>query len=103
MPLNRCEERSLSELEHELRRSAPDLDTEMSALTAATTGHPGAAWGMADRVLRAVAIGVILLVLLPWQWLAVVAWIGLLLGVPVAMVWAWRNADAHEGNAERNP
>lgn len=104
VPLNRSEERSLSGLEHELRRSAPDLATEMSTLTAATAGRPGTAWGEADRVLRAVAIGVILLVLLPWQWLAVAVWLGLLLvGFPIAMVRAWRNATAHEGNAERNP
>lgn len=102
VPLNRSEERRLSGLEHELRRSDPDLDAEMSALTAATAGRSGAR-GVTERVLQAVAIGVIVLALLPWQWLAVALWFGLLLGVPFAMVWAWRNAAPREGEAERNP
>lgn len=84
-PLDRAEERSLSGLEGELRRSDPDLESEMSSLES-TAGGPGAAErAPIDRILQAVAVGVIVLVLVPNQWLAGLLSFGLLLGIPLAM------------------
>lgn len=79
-PLDRKEERTLAGLEGELRRSDPDLDSEMAALE--TTG---ARRSSVDRVLQAVAVGVIVLVLVPTEWVAGVLSFGLLLGIPIAM------------------
>lgn len=106
VPLNRSEERRLSGLEHELRSSDPDLDSEMSALNPAGRAGPAAVrevadHGRTDRILQAVAIAVIVLVLVPREWLGAVLSIGLLLGVPLAMtmvaVKARRDTDDADG------
>ncbi|MBP2369486.1 DUF3040 domain-containing protein [Pseudonocardia parietis] len=84
-PLNRAEERSLSDLESELSRSDPDLNSEMSSLES-TGGARGAVdRAPLDRILQGVAIGVIVLVLVPGEWLAGLLSFGLLLGIPFAM------------------
>ncbi|MFP5070440.1 DUF3040 domain-containing protein [Pseudonocardia nantongensis] len=105
VPLNRSEERTLSGLENDLRRSDPGLDTEMSALNAAGAGSGWDALGRgtADRVLQAVAIGVIVLVLLPGEWLAAVLSFGLLLGVPFAMAMVAARARREAGYGEHGP
>jgi len=77
-PLNRDEQRCLADLESELRRSDPDLDSEMSSLARDEQFS-------LDRVLQAVAIAVIVLVLVPTEWLAGILSFGLLLGIPFAM------------------
>jgi hypothetical protein len=98
-PLDRDEERALAGLEGELRRSDPDLDTGMTALET-TEAQPAAGHGSADRVLQAVAIGVIVLVLVPGEWLAGILSFGLLLGVPFAM--AMIAARARRDSARRS-
>lgn len=84
-PLDRAEERSLSGLEGELRRSDPDLESEMSSLESTAGGHGAVDRAPIDRILQAVAMGVIVLVLVPNQWLAGLLSFGLLLGIPLAM------------------
>lgn len=102
VPLNRAEERTLSGLEDDLRRSDPGLDTEMSALNTAGAGRgrDTLGRGTADRVLQAVAIGVIVLALLPREWLAAVLSFGLLLGVPFAMAMVAARARREAGYGE---
>ncbi|ANY08531.1 DUF3040 domain-containing protein [Pseudonocardia sp. HH130630-07] len=98
-PLDRAEERALSGLEGELRRSDPGLDSEMAVLEdSARSAAPG---GSADRVLQAVAVAVIVLVLVPTDWLAGFLSFGLLLGVPAAMALIAARAR-REGIARRD-
>ncbi|MEQ3554303.1 hypothetical protein WIS52_27880 [Pseudonocardia nematodicida] len=82
-PLNRREEQSLSGLEDELRRSAPELETEMSSLEAARRTRTDN--DRLNRILQAFAITVIVLVLLPSDWVASILSFGLLLGIPLVM------------------
>ncbi|WP_224386217.1 DUF3040 domain-containing protein [Pseudonocardia sp. ICBG1293] len=91
-PLDRDEELRLSGLEQELRRSDPELDTELGA-------PPRPAGGRADRILQAVAIAVIVLVVVPGEWVAGLLSFGLLLGIPAAM--AWIAVRAHRENVAR--
>ena len=94
-PLDRDEELRLSGLEQELRRSDPELDTELTA-----PHRPArAAGGRADRILQAVAITVIVLVIVPSDWVAGLLSFGLLLGIPAAM--AWIAVRAHRENVAR--
>ena len=103
-PLNRAEERSLSDLEKELRSSDPDLESEMSSLESTGAGSGAADRAPLDRILQAVAIGVIVLVLVPNEWLAGLLSFGLLLGIPFAMamiaVRAKREGQAEEGQRD---
>lgn len=95
-PLDRDEELRLSALEQELRRSDPRLDTELTA-----PHRPSrAAGGRVDRILQAVAITVIVLVLVPGDWIAGLLSFGLLLGIPVVM--AWIAVRAHRENIARD-
>ncbi|MEJ8279896.1 DUF3040 domain-containing protein [Pseudonocardia spirodelae] len=93
-PLDREEERVLSGLEDELRRSDPDL--RLSPPDPAPRAAPG---GSADRILQGVAIGVIALVLVPSDWLAGLLSFGLLLGIPVAMAWIAFRARREQATA----
>lgn len=92
-PLNRDEERSLADLEGELRRSDPDLESEMSSLARDERFS-------LDRVLQAVAIAVIVLVLVPTDWLAGILSFGLLLGIPFAMAMIAARAKREGGTGE---
>lgn len=102
-PLNRDEERSLADLEGELRRSDPDLESDMSSLEARRASQDHFSL---DRVLQAVAIAVIVLVLVPADWLAGILSFGLLLGIPFAMamiaVRAKREGTQGEGGEPRD-
>lgn len=82
-PLSRSEERRLTALEDELRRSAPALEGEMAALGTAPSRPPA---GRIDRALQVAAAVVIALVVLPEAWLAGVLLFGLVFGVPLVMV-----------------
>ncbi|MBC3191207.1 DUF3040 domain-containing protein [Pseudonocardia sp. C8] len=109
-PLNRTEERTLSRLEQELRRSYPDLESEMSSLESAGAGRGEAPGVPLDRILQAVAIGVIVLALVPKEWLAALLSIGLLLGIPFAMAliavqakWDGLGEDGNGEGEDRRP
>lgn len=101
-PLNRREERSLSDLEQELRRSDPDLESEMSSLQPAAAAPGTANPAMLDRVLQGIAIAAIVLVLVPTEWLSGVLSFGLLLGVPVALAMLVAR-ERFEGPADGDP
>ena len=100
-PLDRGEERSLSDLEKQLRSSDPDLESEMSSLESTGTGRSVLDGVPIDRILQAVAVGVIVLVLVPTNWLAGILSFGLLLGIPFAMAMIAVRAKRESGQEEQ--
>lgn len=79
----------MSDVESALRRSDPELESEMASLHHASSGSGSGSEGSAiplDRVLQTVAICVIVLVLVPREWMAWVVSIGVLLALPTALV-----------------
>lgn len=83
-PLSDHEHRILHELDHDLTESAPEL-----AETFANARAPRAPAGAVtvDRVARAVAVLVVLIVVIPTEWLIVLSVIGVMLGAAGLGLW----------------
>jgi hypothetical protein len=98
-PLSGREKKILSQMERSLTSTDPDL-VRLSTTVGRGPRSPGRSMNL---TLQVIAILVIALAILPAQWLAVLAIIAVMPGLPLALILTvWRESDNTTRNSDRH-